>query len=300
MGAGQIASGFDSPNVDEVLTHAHAYIKHNGFNLIGFYDVDSEKAELAAQKWSCDSFDNISAIKDRIDVVSICTPDNRHVAAIKQAVELHPKLIFLEKPITNNLSDVEYLMKIAESIPIAVNYSRRYVIEFQELSANISSDKFGAFISGIGYCGKGFVHNGSHMIDLLRFMIGEIKSIEKVSAVADFYNEDPSVNAVIYFQNGSEFIMRAIPCSNFTIFEVDLIFQKARIRILDSGFKIDIYSVENDERFNGYRKLQKSADISTKLSDAMLSAVDNIYCFLENGEKLRCGISDGYEAIKYA
>jgi hypothetical protein len=33
-----------------VLTHAHAYSKHTNFNLLGFYDVNVEKAKLAAKK----------------------------------------------------------------------------------------------------------------------------------------------------------------------------------------------------------------------------------------------------------
>ncbi|MDR3151818.1 MAG: Gfo/Idh/MocA family oxidoreductase [Holosporaceae bacterium] len=269
IGAGQIASGFDFPDLDEILTHAHAYIKHSGFNLVGFYDIAIEKAKLAAQKWNCDYFKNISDVKSEIDVVSICSPDNCHVASIKQCVELRPKLIFLEKPVANNVSEVEYLMEIAKNIPIAVNYSRRYVEEFQELSQKIFSEEFGKFITGVGYYGKGFRHNGSHMIDILRVLIGEIESVKKTSETFDFYKEDPSANAVVHFQNSSEFIMCAVDCNNFTIFEIDLIFQKARIRILDSGFKIEIYKVGNNEHFNGYKKLKKTEDISTKLNKAM-------------------------------
>ncbi|MDR0556230.1 MAG: hypothetical protein LBG20_04505 [Holosporaceae bacterium] len=122
--------------------------------------------------------------------------------------------------------------------------------------------------------------------------------MEKAAAVVDFCEEDPSSNCVMHFQNGQEFLMRAIDCRNFTIFEMDLFFKKARIRILDSGFRIEIHRIEKDERFDGYIKLKKLECVSTKLGEAMLHAVNNMYGFLEGKEELLCDISDG--SIKYA
>lgn len=150
------------------MTYAHAYTKHEGFKLVGFYDISIGASKLAAQKWNCDYFENISVAEERIDVVSICTPDSSHLESLTQAMILKPKLIFLEKPITNNMSEIIQLLKIAEGISIAINYSRRYVSEFQNLSQRISGEEFGKFIGGVGYYGKGFIHNRSHMIDLLR------------------------------------------------------------------------------------------------------------------------------------
>ncbi|MDR0677764.1 MAG: Gfo/Idh/MocA family oxidoreductase [Holosporaceae bacterium] len=300
VGAGQIASGFDFSDSEDILTHAHAYTKHNGFNLVGFYDVAFEKAKLAAQKWDCDCFENISNVKSKIDVISICTPDNYHVTSIRQIVELLPKLIFLEKPIPNNASEIAYLMDIAKSVPIAVNYSRRYVKEFQELSRRIFFKEFGEFVTGVGHYGKGFMHNGSHMIDLLRLLIGNIGSVKTVTKIKDFYPNDPSKNVDVFFENNARFSMHVIDCNNYTIFELDLFFEKARIRILDSGFKIEIYKIVENKVFNGYRKLQKNMDYSTQLNSAMFSAMDNIFNFLVRKEKLLCNICDGYEAIRYA
>ena len=50
VGAGDIGSGFDNPNSTEVLTHAHAFVKHEGFNLIGFVEPNKGVALNAAKK----------------------------------------------------------------------------------------------------------------------------------------------------------------------------------------------------------------------------------------------------------
>jgi predicted dehydrogenase len=299
IGAGKIAAEFDSPDDKNVLTHAHAYKKHADFNLLGFYDVNIEKAKLAAKKWSCGCFENINDMKN-IDVASICTPDNCHLDSLKRAAGLNPRLIFLEKPITSDPGEVSEIMTIAKDVPIAVNYSRRYLKEFRDLAARISSGEFENFFTGVGYYGKGFLHNGSHMTDLLRMLIGEIESVEKISEVLDFYDNDPSINANVFFQNGSKFSLQAVNCDNFTIFELDLLFKTARIRILDSGFKIEIYKVADDEIFAGHRKLHRTEEYSTKPKDAMFNAVANISNFLNDKEKLLCDLADGCEAIKYA
>ncbi|MDR2766227.1 MAG: hypothetical protein LBB63_02060, partial [Holosporaceae bacterium] len=205
----------------------------------------------------------------------------------------------LEKPITVGRPDeISDMMDVAKDVPVAVNYSRRYVKEFRHLADRISSGEFGDFRAGGGYYGKGFLHNGSHMIDLLRMLIGEVVSVEKISSVADFYDHDPSVNANVFF-NGSRFSMTAVDCHHFTIFELDLLFEMARIRILDSGFRIEVYKVTDDGMFAGYRQLNKAEDYPTELKNAMGNAIQNISNFLNGKEKLLCDFLDGYEAIKH-
>ena len=300
IGAGKIGSEFDSINDINILTHAHAYIKHNNFNLLGFYDINSEKAKIASEKWNCKYFKNISDIAEKIDVISICTPDCIHLESIKLIENLSPKLIFLEKPIANNLKHIESILDVSKKMPIAVNYSRRFSKEFQVIAEKIKKNKFGSFLNGCGYYGKGFIHNGSHMIDILRLLIGEIKFIEKISEINDFYEDDPSKNANVFFDKNIKFLMTAVDCKYVSIFELDLFFEKARIKIIDSGLKIEIYKINDDKFFDGYKKFERTEEILTDLNISMLNAVNNISLFLSGKEELLCDIKDGYEAIKYA
>lgn len=52
IGAGNIGAFFDMPYSKNVLTHAHAFSKVEGFNLLGFVDVDNKKAIEAANIWN--------------------------------------------------------------------------------------------------------------------------------------------------------------------------------------------------------------------------------------------------------
>lgn len=51
IGAGRIASSFDSPAGKSVLTHAHAYRKHPDVKLLGFYDTSARVAQRAVKTW---------------------------------------------------------------------------------------------------------------------------------------------------------------------------------------------------------------------------------------------------------
>ena len=71
VGAGDIGSGYDNPNSIEVLTHAHAFVKHDGFNLIGFVETNNGVALNAAKKWSTSTFTSIKDAfsRNEIDIV---------------------------------------------------------------------------------------------------------------------------------------------------------------------------------------------------------------------------------------
>ena len=280
FGAGQIAAGYDAPYGESVLTHAHAIIKQPGFNLLGFYDIDFEKAEQSAQKWGCRAYDEpVTA-----DVIAICTPDDRHLESVSMAVSLHPKLIILEKPIARSLEDALGIIRTAGEIPVQVNFTRRFVQEFQELAVNVR--EFGAFLTGTGLYGKGFIHNGSHMIDLLRLLIGEIRTIETLSEMFDFYDDDATKTVRISFDKGGEFYMRGIDCRHYSIFELELCFEKARVRMLDSGKSIQIDRVMPSPQYSGYDILTPAEQYSTGLSSAMLNLYKNAYEHLTHGSDL--------------
>ena len=301
IGAGNIGAFFDTPLSLNILTHAHAFTRIKGFNLLGFVDMDIKKAEKASILWNTIYFENIERAfeKNRIDVVSLCVPDEYHYELLQKLSNFPIKLVFAEKPLAKNVREVEEIVALynKRKIKCLIDYSRRFVCEFEKLKNNILSGMYGKFICGNGYYGKGTVHNGSHLIDFLRYIIGEIIDTKTFNYDIDFSKEDPSISAILKFQYGGIFTMSNISCSNYTIFEVELLFEEAKIRIIDSGFKMEIYEVVNNPMFIKYRNLVKKKDINTSLGSAMENAVKNIYNNLSFNEKLRCTLEDGYNAL---
>ena len=269
IGAGNIGAFFDSPEDDKVLSHAHAFKEHEGFNLLGFVDIDIDKAKKAASVWGGKAFKDIEEAFNatRIDVAVVAVPDEYHYSILKKLSGFPLRVVFTEKPIARTLNEAEDINRkfIEKNIGMVVNYSRRFVPAFEKIKKEISEGAYGAYLTGTGYYGKGIIHNGSHLIDLLMFFIGDIKEIVPLGELADFYEDDKSVSAVLAFEDKKQFFLQYVDCRKYTLFELDLLFEMKRIRIFDLGFKIEEYDVQDSKVFNGYRNIVKTAVYDTSL-----------------------------------
>jgi predicted dehydrogenase len=269
LGAGQIAAGYDNPASKAILTHAHAIAQNKNFKLLGFCDTNFKQAELAAEKWKTKALNHLIPS----DVIVICTPDEWHLDSIKQALSLKPRLIILEKPIARTLKDAKKIIALTKNIPVQVNFSRRFIPEFQTLAKDISN--YGNFLTGSGYYGKGFIHNGSHMLDLLSFLGIKSNTIKTLNKFSDFYRDDPTRTVKI-----GNFYMQGIDCNTCSIFELDLFFERKRVRITESGAKIN--------------------DKNTQINFALKYLYKNIYDFLVKKEPLIAPINKVFNRFLYA
>lgn len=302
IGCGRVGAFFDDPEDKNILTHSHAYYSHPNFELVGFVDSNYKKAKKAAEIWGGKAYHNLDeAFKNNeIDIVVNATPDKEHFNILKKLLKKQIKLILTEKPITTTLAEAKKIVALAETnkTDIAINYRRCFVPDFIKLKQEIGRGIYGDYLTGTGYYGKGFLHNGSHLINLLMFLIGDIKKIIPIHWQYDYLKADPSLSGVLYLKNEQPFFIQSVDSRLYTIFEIDLVFSKARIRITDSGFKIEYYRIKNDPIFPGYRNMKLFKTTKTKLSKSLYYVADNIYNHLQNKTKLGCTLSEGYKTAE--
>lgn len=297
VGAGNIGAFFDIPESKKILSHAHAVTVHPKVELLGFYDVDEDKAQKAATIWNCKSFDSLESALYGTDVVYCCVPDQYHFDILKQIAEYPLKMVVAEKPIAVTVGEAFKIKQIygKKRLPIILNYSRRFLPEFKKLRQKIKT--YGKFVEGVGYYGKGIVHNGSHMIDLLSFLFGQELKVESIGHVVyDCFESDPSCDAVIGIGNG-RFHMLPIDCRIATIFEMDLFFEKKRVRIIDSGNEIEMYFVRESEIYSGYSNYVLEQKIGVDYGNAMLGLINNYCAYLDGKEKILCSVDDGINVL---
>ncbi len=303
IGAGQIGAFYDKPNNENILTHAHAVTVHPGFKLLGFYDKDHRQATMAVSAWGGEAFSDWGQLRSaqHIDVVCLTVPDEYHYTYLKELANWDIKVVFAEKPLVQNLEQVKEVKQLYSRSPIslAVNYSRRFVPEIIRLREDIQQGKYGAYITGTGYYGKGLLHNGSHMIDLLRYLVGEVYSFLILDQINDFYSDDPTVAAVLELEQGGRFYLQGVDCREYTMFEMDLVFRKGRVRMVDTGFSLVEYGIRDNQVFQAYRNMVKTGEQPTSLKRALYYAFDNIYQHLTEGQALRCGLDDGCKVIGF-
>jgi hypothetical protein len=78
----------------------------------------------------------------------------------------------------------------------------------------------------------------------------------------------------------------------YSIFELDILFEKCRIRLVDSGFYISVQKVGNDRRYAGYQCLYNPVNKKTSLNGAMFALVDNAVQHLSRGQLLIGRVED--------
>ena len=302
IGAGRIGAMLDDPGSPLILTHAHGYEHCDRFEIVGFVDVDPEKAKGASARWGGATFESIEQlfVNETVDVVSVCLPDELHYETLLALAEKPVRLIFLEKPAVRTAAEADEVRTLYGELPVKVqvNYTRRFVPQIRKIQEAIRNGNYGTFLTGIGYYGKGLLHNGSHMVDLLQFLVGEVGEVAKISETVDFYDHDPSVSALLTMRSGGVFHLCHIDSRKFHIFELDLTFESKRIRICELGTIIEELSVAEDRLFEGYRTLNKDAEYATEHTKAMGYAIANIRGNLDLNEPLVCTLEESLETAK--
>lgn len=300
IGAGRIASGFDTPRSREILTHAHAYSAHPRTVLKGITDIDKKRGIAAARKWSTAFFSDCDAMFASVkpDIISIATPDETHFAMLMKAMKYHPKLILCEKPVVSTAGEADRLAAAARKsgIPILVNYPRRFERDVQEIRAAIARGAFGNIVSGRAIYSKGTVHNGSHVIDLCRYFFGELKSFSVHYRINDYKADDPITGAFLTFERCPQFYLIAGDERAYSSFEFDVVGETKRATIVNEGFEfLTTEEVRPDPIYAGYRILKALPRKKMSWDRALYAAVGHAVAHLEKKTPL---ISDVFNAIK--
>lgn len=302
IGAGAIGALYDNPESEYILTHAHAFSIHSGFHLLGFVDVNYERAQNAARLWNSRAFKSLEEAfeNERVDVACIAVPDELHYSILKKIAIFPLRAVFAEKPLTRTVGEAEEIVTIYRdrSIPICVNYRRSFVPEFEALQERIKGGTFGKYLAGTGYYGKGFLHSGSHLIHLLSFLIGEIGGHKIVASEIDFNPNDTSISVNIVFKPDNLFYLQHINCNYFTLFEADLLFEKGRVKITDTGFRIEYHTIDEHPILKGYICLAKTEEIDTQLGKSLYFSAINIYNHLTKEEPLKCSVYDAFKTMQ--
>lgn len=283
MGCGNIAGKFDHYNqIGPPLTHAGAFSENSRFKLLGCVDPDEDKRKSFKLRWKIDyDFEDISECiehSERFDVISICSPTETHLRNIELAIQCVPKLIFCEKPITNSLSQSESITETCnqKKILFCVNYTRRWDDQVIQLKTDLGSMEYGELRTVFGVYNKGLLNNGSHIIDLLNYLMGPLNVVYTGSPVFDFGKNDPSIPFIV---ESSKKVPIHISCgcaSDYSLFELHFIFENCILRMISGGENWVFCNVIESKSFEGYRVPGKEKHYLGSYKNCMTNAVENI------------------------
>ena len=171
---------------------------------------------------------------EKIDIVSICTPDETHEKILNDILIYKPKLVICEKPIGLELKNTKKIINKykKKNIPLFVNYFRRWDKKILLLKKKIQH----AEVINIKYS-KGIIHSGTHYIDLLSVWFGKCIKFKEVKLVEKINKFDSTFNFDLIYKNIDEkkLIVHFKGFSNKSdIDEISIYFPNKKIDIIDS------------------------------------------------------------------
>ena len=193
--------------------------------LISLYSRDLSRAKSLAEKFGAQSFHNNfdDFLKSDVDIIYVASENSRHHEQVIKIAKTG-RHILCEKPLAMTTGQAEEMVKVCKEngVHLAVNYLHRFhplVIKARELirdqklgklvtvslNFNIDSPPSSNFRFKKELSGGGALRDlGTHMIDLLRFLGGEISQIDGVMDNLVYQSEvdDFAMGTVKYLKDG--------------------------------------------------------------------------------------------------
>lgn len=306
IGCGSIAGGFDDCVDDPIRppkTHAKAYRENQNFELVACIDPDIAILNSFKKKWSVKQgyLDIESAIKQKlyVDVISICSPTNSHGEHLEKVLALKPKLVFCEKPIHEDYSTAKAIVKKYrdQNVQLVINYNRRFDQDLISFKNKLDGAEYGSLRAVHGWYNKGLLNNGTHLLDIVLYLFGNVNVEYVGKEYVDFDSNDPSIPVILSTNNGTVISLSCADSNDFSLFELEFIFSNARVKMLDGGLKWSVERTRDSEHFIGYKVLGPPKVADGNYIFSFENAVKNIQDCLMFSDEPTCDGEDGLRVL---
>jgi len=187
--------------------------------IAGLAEIDSDRLKKAgdllhlSQDQLFSSTEQMLARLGPLDLLCVATTAPSHVRLGRLGLKAGAKRVLLEKPVDISLTDARtfYQECLAAGVTLAVNYSRRWMLDYQAIERCIQGGFIGEARSISVMLGKGnLAMHASHYFDLCCFLFrsppaGVVSRLEPIEEPnvrgAEF--SDPSGHCLFSFQSGA-------------------------------------------------------------------------------------------------
>ncbi len=297
--------------------HLKLLQQSNKYNLIGFYDPNGENAQKVVAEFGYTHFDSVTELIDAVEVIDIVTPTLSHFNCAKEAIT-KGKHIFIEKPITNTISEAETIRTLVNKKQVKgqVGHVERFNPAFTAVKDMIKKPMFIET-----HRLAEFNPRGTDVPVVLDLMIHDIDIILSVvnSEVTNVYasgvsviSETPDIaNARIEFKNGcvanltaSRISLKNMRKSRFfqkdAYISVDFLEKKSEVvKMKDVPKNPDEFAMilQNAE---GVKKQIYFENPTIKTNNAILDELETFADAITNNKTPIVTLNDGTKALRLA
>jgi predicted dehydrogenase len=309
IGLGRIASTIDDevqghPTVALPYSHMACYREVDEVEVVAGADpFDAQRDDFRA-RWGVENLyaDYREMLeKEQLDIVSVATSAKPRPAIVNEVAKHPVKLIFAEKPLATSLAEADEMVALcnARGIKLAVGCTRRWDAWWTMARSIIASGQIGQLLQINAMGNAGISHNGSHMIDLIRFLAGNepidwvFGEAESDEAAAS--DDDLRMTGYLAFRNGVRCFLRTWPSGAASDWTVDIVGETGTLRATANGGDIEWWQV-----------VEKGAPVHRpiprpqRIFSPGVNAVRDFIAAIETGKKPECAGEDGVAALEVA
>jgi predicted dehydrogenase len=124
--------------------------------------------------------------RERADIVSVCTWTGLHAPATIAAAARRPQVILCEKPMAASLGEADAMLVACRrnGVKLAIGHMRRFFRSWQEARRLVAEGAIGAPVRAWSAAEEGLLNWGTHLIDGVRFVLGDPPAAWVMGAVA--------------------------------------------------------------------------------------------------------------------
>ena len=314
IGLGRMGSTFDDEqdrgsSIYVPYCHTPAYVGSPDVELVAGADPHEGQRQLYAERWGLPSdrvYDDYRTMlaREELDLVSVCTSARGRADIVEQVARSGVRAIWAEKPIAFSLAEADRMVQACadNAVALAVNCARRYNPFYTRARQMIRSGDLGDIYQITSLLGCYLSHNGSHAIDLIRYLIGgEIEWVfgEMESDEAAAGERDLAGNAYLAFDNGVRGYLRSMVTGPVGE-DVDVVGSKGRFRSLAGCQVFELYKALPGNRPGTELMAQVPFPMPLSIPGSGLTIVADLIEAAETGRPPRCSGEDGRKALEIA
>jgi predicted dehydrogenase len=309
IGFGNIAEGFSHDTLYSKYwkypTHASVLKDHHGFYWDAVVDTSKRALEKAKNHWDIPiTVESVQELPDHYlpEVAIIATPPQVR----KEIIEYFPSLkaVIVEKPLGVNIEDAINFTKFCNKrgIIVQVNLWRRGDRIYQKLAKSQFSELVGEPQSVFSNYGNGLKNNGVHLIDLIRFLMGEIKSVQSIPGYKLIkvgpLDDDFNIPAVLSMESGVPVALFPISFNNYREISLEVWGTKGLLSCLIEGLSNTVYPIADNRCLIGEKEINinKPISLGSGASDAIYVIYDNLYEAVFNNKDLLSPIDNAVKS----
>jgi len=247
IGCGRIGLAWERPEEPQPkpATHAGAFARHPRIELTAVADVKPEALALARSL-----FPGVATFADyremlaaaRPEIVAVATQEDAHPEVVEACAGRGVRAIVCEKPIARGPDAARRMIEVCARAGalLFVNHTRRFDPAVRRVRDELAAGAVGQVLQATCYYTNGLFNTGTHLVDLLRFLLGEVRWVQ---GVADDRGAVPpgdvAVDALVEFASGARAALQCLDVRDYSIFDVHLYGRKGALALTRFGYEVE-------------------------------------------------------------